>query len=119
MVSPALGSALVWCCQQGVYLILFQIRHGGLNGLFERDIADFPAPGDLLRRVHGNEVAKRMNDRQSLIASCDCIMSSLLKVAKEETNMVGREMLDGQSIDGTPSLLCQKRQKQDQAITVT
>ena len=95
MVTPALGCAAVRSCQKGVHLVLFQIGHGDLGGLLEGDTSHFSTPCKLLRTVHANEIGQRMDGRQPLIASCDCTMSSLLKVAKEVTNMFYREMLNG------------------------
>jgi hypothetical protein len=119
MIAPALGGTQVWSGQQGVDFILFEIRHGCLGALFEGDMANFSTPRNVLGAVHANKMDKGMYSRQPLIASFDCAMPCLFEVIEEETNVVRGKMLDGQSVDWAPNLVCQKRQKQGQAIAVT
>ena len=56
---------------------------------------DFGRPGNVLGTVQPDEVGKRVNGRQSLIARCDCAMSLFFKMMEEEANMICGEMLDG------------------------
>ncbi len=95
MVAPALRPTTIWCGEERVHFILFQIGHCCLCALLQGNVVDFGRPRNVLGTAQPYEMGKRVDGRQPLITRRGCAMSFFFKIMKEEANMICRKMLDG------------------------
>jgi hypothetical protein len=68
--------------------------------------------------LHAYEMSQGANCRQPLIARRDTAASSIFQVMKKGANLIRREFLDAETIDGSASTTCGKRQQQAKGVTV-
>jgi hypothetical protein len=119
MISPPLSGLKIGRGEQGIHLLLLQIRDHSFGALFERDCPNLFAPRDMFWAVSGDEMTESMDRGEALISRGCAAVTDFLDLGKKPTDALLRDFDHGEFIDLLVGFAGRERDQQRKGIAIT
>jgi hypothetical protein len=96
-------------CKECIDFGLLQVGDRLLSAFLEGYGTDLSAPSEMLRAMQGHKTGQRVDGRQALVPGRNRALSAVLKINKEPSHGVRRDMDNIQTIDALASLTSDER----------